>query len=176
MICWALLRFIRSSIHAPLSAGQNKSEAMHRLHWSQEKRKEAKLDWCSDCFCRDCYSWQGHLKVAKHQWPWGKLWPILSQDSFSLERPGRLSAQLLIHLMAVNRYGASPLASHKVHRQIEAMLWLMSTDVFPSPCPSVGWIMLSWTAEGPCLSSLAVAVEERNSRTVCDTEWVWHRP
>ncbi len=32
------------------------------------------------------------------------------------------------------------------------------------------------SAEGPCLFFLAVAVEEWNSRTVCDTEWVWHRP
>lgn len=45
MICWALFRFIRSSIHALFSAGQNKSEAVHRLHRSQEKRKEARPNW-----------------------------------------------------------------------------------------------------------------------------------
>lgn len=78
--------------------------------------------------------------------------------------------------MAVNRYTPSPLTSNKVHQQIEAVFWLMSTDVFLSLCPSVGWIMLSWTEEGPCVSFLAIAVEEWNSRKVCDTEWVWHRP
>lgn len=49
------------------------------------------------------------------------------------------------------RYTHTPLTSYKVHQQIETTLWLMSTDVFLSPRPSVEWIMLSWTTEGPSL-------------------------
>lgn len=47
--------------------GNTKVRLCSRLHWREEKRKEwsAKLDWCCDCFCRDCYSWQGHLKSVR---------------------------------------------------------------------------------------------------------------
>lgn len=78
--------------------------------------------------------------------------------------------------MAVTRYQPSPLTSCKVHQQIEAALWLVSIDVILSGRPSVWRVMLSWTAEGPCLSFLAFTVKEWNRRSVCDTEWVWQRP
>lgn len=52
----------------------------------------------------------------------------------------------------------------------------MSIDVILSGRPSVWRVMLSWTAEGPCLSFLAFTVKEWNRRSVCDTEWVWQRP
>lgn len=53
---------------------------------------------------------------------------------FSWAAEGHLSARLLIHLMAVNRYNPPlpTLTSHKVYQQIEAVLRLMSTDVFLS--------------------------------------------
>lgn len=40
MICRALLRFIRSSIHALFSAGQNKSEAMQSSALKERERRK----------------------------------------------------------------------------------------------------------------------------------------
>lgn len=31
----------------------------------EEKEAGAKLDWFCDCFCTDCYSWQGRSKSSQ---------------------------------------------------------------------------------------------------------------
>lgn len=76
LICWCKicckellgsLRFIRSPIHALFSARLTQVRLWSRLQW-REKEKErslAKLDWCCNCFCTHCYSWQGRLKSGQ---------------------------------------------------------------------------------------------------------------
>lgn len=76
--------------------------------------------------------------------------------------------------MAVN--WTSPLTFYKPPPADWSGAWVTSTDVFLSLCPSVWWTMLSLTTERPCLSFLAIASEEHNIGTICDTDWVWQRP
>lgn len=151
MICWALLRFIRSSIHAPLSAGQYKSEALQpsALKGREKKRMVGQIGLVLRLFLQRLLQLARPLKKGPSaKRPWGKLWLILPQGSFSPRwLKGRSSAWLLIHLVAVSRYTPSPITSQKVDRQIAAVLPLVSADEFPSPCPSVDRTMLSWTTE-----------------------------
>lgn len=68
----------------------------------------------------------------------------------------------------------SPSISHR--QQIEVVL-----ESRPQMCSYhcvhlFGKKILSLTTGRPCLSCLAIATEERNSQTVCGTDWVWQRP
>lgn len=57
---------IHKVINSCSALSQRKTKVRPRTVCTEVKRKEkeAKLDWCGDCFCRDCYTWQGRISTS----------------------------------------------------------------------------------------------------------------